>query len=282
MPLTFSQRMELRRCRWIQRAFASIAPEYADYLAKSKAESAKQPTRTTVLNYLLGIAKRRSGSTQTAYLEIGVRRPAENFDHIEADTKVGVDPGVEAPSEIVDFRLTSDEFFEQLDRGAIAPQATRFDVVFLDGLHLAEQVDRDIRNALGVVKDHGFVVLHDCNPPTELHAREAFKFHVMNAFNCWTGTTWKAFLKWRSEPSIHSCCIDSDWGIGVLSRTMPLRQAQPHTNPFYEFDRMAVDRRSQLNLMSYPEFQGTIESLLDSPASDARPRDTHVNSRAAP
>ncbi len=82
-----------------------------------------------------------------------------------------------------------------------------FDVIFIDGLHLAEQVDRDISNSLKVLKEDGFIVLHDCNPPTEWHAREMYAFYHTPAQGQWNGTTWKAFLKYRNDNSIYSCCI---------------------------------------------------------------------------
>lgn len=120
--------------------------------------------------------------------------------------------GVEFNANPVDFKVTSDEFFELLSSGEILSTGTRFDVIFIDGLHFADQVDRDIANAFKYIKEAGFVVLHDCNPPSEWYAREDFGYHFTPAGRCWSGTTWKAFMKWRSDSSVHSCCIDSDWG----------------------------------------------------------------------
>ena len=86
-------------------------------------------------------------------------------------------------------------------------------MIFIDGLHLAAQVDLDISNAFKFLKPDGFVVLHDCNPPTEWHAREDYYFNMTPAKGYWNGTTWKAFVKWRSNSEVQSCCIDTDWGI---------------------------------------------------------------------
>ena len=71
----------------------------------------------------------------------------------------------------------------------------KFNVIFIDGLHVAEQVERDIKNALKYIKDDGFIVLHDCNPPTEFHASETYDFHLSPSQGYWNGTTWKAFYK---------------------------------------------------------------------------------------
>lgn len=243
-----------------RRAFTSIAPSYKRARELTEIELRKTPSRTVVLNYLLDVAKRLSRSSRTTYLEIGVRRPAENFAHIRATVKYGVDPGVEVPSAQVDFRMTSDDFFSQLRAGAILPVDTRFDVIFIDGLHLADQVDQDIANALEVVTQHGFVAIHDCNPPTEWHARECFEYHLNPHWNVWNGTAWKAFVKWRSSVRVQSCCIDTDWGIGVLSRGLELGHACLVANPFFEYEALARDRKGMLNLMTFRDFRQLVDA----------------------
>ena len=52
----------------------------------------------------------------------------------------------------------------------------KFDLIFIDGLHLANQVQKDIENSLKFIKDEGFIVLHDCNPPSEYHQREDYSY----------------------------------------------------------------------------------------------------------
>lgn len=146
-------------------------------------------------------------------MEIGVRFPEENFIKIQANTKYGVDPGIENKENPVDFKLTSDDFFNQLRNGKILNPQFKFDVIFIDGLHLADQVDRDIINSLEFIHNDGFIVLHDCNPPTEFHALESHDYKLSPAKGYWNGTTWKAFFKWRQNNSVFSCCIDTDWGI---------------------------------------------------------------------
>lgn len=143
---------------------------YLDSHQKTVGEYAKLPTRTDLINRLLD-----SMEGPTKYLEIGVRNPDHNFDHIRADQKLSVDPGFEFAENIADFKMTSDVFFNHLFAGKVLSPDYQFDVVFIDGLHLAEQVDRDISNSLKILKQKGFLVLHDCNPPTEWHARETFE-----------------------------------------------------------------------------------------------------------
>ena len=108
-------------------------------VAATAREEGKRPTRTEVINFLLSTFDR-----ETNYLEVGVRNPADNFNKIRAHRKRGVDPGAEFLANPVDFRLTSDDFFAALRAGRLPgiEPAIRFDVVFLDGLHLADPLDR--------------------------------------------------------------------------------------------------------------------------------------------
>ena len=68
------------------------------------------------------------------YLEVGVSA-GENFRDIKCKNKVGVDPEPSTPAAI---HTDSDSFFKDNKR--------TFDVIFIDGLHHADQVYRDINN----------------------------------------------------------------------------------------------------------------------------------------
>lgn len=223
---------------------------YREAQEKSTLEILKEPKRTEILNFLLS---RTRGKTR--YLEIGVRNPDDNFNHIIASEKYSVDPGVEFEENPVDFKMTSDEFFGLLSNNKVLSSDIQFDVIFIDGLHLAEQADKDISNSLRFIKSDGFIVVHDCNPPTEWHARENFHYRNTPASGFWNGTTWKAFLQWRFNPSINSCCIDTDWGVGILSRNQPIGQSVSKTNPFFEYKNFAENRKSYLNLISFDDFK---------------------------
>ncbi|MDG1263693.1 MAG: class I SAM-dependent methyltransferase [Flavobacteriaceae bacterium] len=222
-------------------------------ISKTKLEIEKSPKRHEIINFLLS-----QFNNATTYLEIGVRNPDHNFNKIDANKKYSVDPGVEFKSNPVDFQLTSDAFFEQLEAQKILTSDTLFDVIFIDGLHLAEQVDRDISNALKFIKSDGFVVLHDCNPPTEWHAREDYYFNMTPAKGHWNGTTWKAFVKWRSNPEVQSCCVDTDWGIGILSKSAAIGSSIPISNDFFEYNTFANDRKYYLNLVDFEELKGFV------------------------
>ena len=229
---------------------------YLDAQRMIRRENSKSPSRTEVINFLLSLKHEN-----THYLEIGVCNPKNNYDHIKADIKYSVDPGIEFKENPVDFALTSDDFFQKLSANKILSNDVKFDVIFIDGLHLAEQVDKDICNALKHINNNGFIVLHDCNPPTEWHARESYEFHNTPANGGWNGTTWKAFFKWRSNPSINSCCIDSDWGIGILSKGCKIgKNIESINNPFFEFKLLEINRKDYLNLIDFDSFKKMLKN----------------------
>ncbi len=227
--------------------------EYRRGRALNNKEAGKSPKHTDIINYLV------SKKDDPNYLEIGVNDPRYNFNLINASQKHSVDPGVEFKQNPVDFQLTSDEFFAKLSKGEILNPEIRFDLIFIDGLHLAHQADRDIANALKFIQDDGFIVIHDCNPATEWHAREFFQYNFTPAGKAWNGTTWKAFMKWRYDSSVFSCCIDSDWGVGIISKSIPIGKSIENTNPFYEFRVFEENRKEYLNLVTFEEFEHLVD-----------------------
>lgn len=223
---------------------------HQDTLDKSTSEFKKQPFRYDIINFLNEKLNRK-----TIYLEIGVRVLAHNFDKINAAKKYSVDPGVEREHNPVDFPVTSDLFFSQLDKNEILSKDIKFDIIFIDGLHLANQVEKDIDNALRYLSEDGFIVMHDCNPPTEFHARESFTYDLSPAKSQWNGTTWKAFFKTRKRLDVSSCCIDTDWGVGVLSKKINFGKPSHIDNDFFEYLILDENRKESLNLMSFEEFK---------------------------
>lgn len=109
-----------------------------------------------------------------------------------------------------------------------------------------------------ILNNDGFIVLHDCNPPTEWHARETYDYKGSPAKGCWNGTTWKAFAKARKRDDISACCIDSDWGVGIISKTRSLGEKNEVNNPFWEFSVFAENRAETLNLMSFEELKSKL------------------------
>jgi hypothetical protein len=187
--------------------------------------NAKKPSRTEIINTLI------SERGYVSYLEIGVRNPDDNFNRIACARKASVDPGLEFRANPVDFVMTSDAFFAHW--AAEHPGST-FDVIFIDGLHRAEQCWRDIENALGILSPGGVVVVHDVLPPAHRFAREDFNRDLL-ADTLWNGTTWKAFHRYQWEGQWEARIVDTDWGVGLIDSSQP-HLPETHGNPFYEWD----------------------------------------------
>lgn len=94
-----------------------------------------------------------------SYLEIGYGDGA-NYAAIRCRRKWSVDPaeGGYAAAKPT-HRMTSDAFFEDNEE--------KFDVIFIDGLHHADQVERDLKNSLAALAPGGVVICHDLNPTSE-------------------------------------------------------------------------------------------------------------------
>ena len=119
---------------------------------------------------------------------------------------------------------------------------------------MAEQVDKDIKNALDFLNDEGFLVLHDCNPPSEFHAREEYNFIFSPAKIYWNGTVWKAFYKQRLNNELSCACIDSDWGVGIITKNKIFDTLKNNFNPYYDFKVFEKFRKESLNLMDFETF----------------------------
>lgn len=184
------------------------------------------------------------------YLEIGLKRAANCFDHVRATTKMSVDPECNGAT----YRLTSDDFFQQLREGRLSLfHQYRWDIVFIDGLHLAAQAWRDIQNALQNTTPTGFVVVHDCNPPGWENAHSDYRAYLAEKSK-WCGTTWKAFYHFRTIGDRRSFVVDTDYGVGVIDKAQRVSPIS-HANQFLDFGEMSQHRREHLGLVSVADFK---------------------------
>lgn len=135
-----------------------------------------------------------------SFLEIGHDRGIA-FDQVDIEHKESVDI---CPATKPTYLMSSDDFFEKYD--------TKYDIIFIDGLHEHAQVDRDIHNALAHLNVGGVIVMHDCHPISE-----ACQQHLFAApKGSWTGDCWKAFVKNRVILPYEMYVWDHDWGCGVI------------------------------------------------------------------
>lgn len=207
--------------------------------------------RTYIINRL---AKKINAKT---YLEIGVRDHTQNFDKITIQYKVGVDPDVEKSCDRdPTYKITSDQFFSSNNE--------TFDLIFIDGLHEALQVERDILNSLDFLNDGGYIVCHDMNPIIyerqllkhdperhEYSLREKERGNPEHGF--WNGDCWKAFVKLKIyRDDLVMKTVDTDFGVGIIQKgTQNKINAKLRD---LTFDKLEKNRIEWLELISVDNF----------------------------
>jgi len=128
------------------------------------------------------------------YLEIGLGNKG-NFEALQINFKEGVDP---------EFNLNSDAFFDANKQS--------FDLIFIDGLHHAEQVEKDIVNAWNCLNAKGQILIHDIKPPT-------FDSQVVpRKQKIWCGDVWRVWNGLKST-KLKLGYLHDDFGIGVIYKS---------------------------------------------------------------
>jgi hypothetical protein len=180
------------------------------------------------------------------YLEIGVFN-GECIRQIIAKNITGVDPGAEgqiAPE--VTHRMTSDSFFESIENTGV-----KYDIIFIDGLHHSDQVDKDIINSLNYLIDGGVIVLHDCNPEEEVHTI------VPRISGIWHGDVYKSILRFRKK-GIHSVyTVNTDCGCGVIIKDNKIDKnnlSDDYDKAEYSWDYFFENKTKLLNLIDVEAF----------------------------
>ncbi len=209
--------------------------------------------RTEVINFLI---KKFNYKT---YLEIGVNDTNLNYNHIEIDYKVGVDPQTSVIG--IQYNITSDEFFNI--------NKENFDIIFIDGLHEYHQVYKDLQNSIKFLNYGGTIVLHDCNPINEeiqmvpettdgKWTNEEWNNFVKmwSKFKCegWSGDCWKAIVKFRSETKEYETyVVDTDFGVGIVKKSNDI--LTPITiDCELSYSNLEKNRKKWLNLITTEDF----------------------------
>ena len=185
--------------------------------------------RTEIINKLV----KKNGAL--SYLEIGIGDNT-NFTQIKAVYKASVDPFENNAT----YKLTSDKFF--------GGNGAHYDIIFIDGLHLAEQVHKDIINSLNCLQSGGVIVCHDMNPAQE---KDQVREHIPNT--TWNGDVWKAWVTLRKErDDLEMYVIDSDCGCGIITKGS---QNKLKTDLPITFKNLDKNRKEWLNLKSIEEVE---------------------------
>lgn len=193
--------------------------------------------RYDIINYLI------EKNNFLNYLEIGVFH-GENIRKVKAQHKDGVDPGHEgiiAPE--VTYPMSSDNFFDLIK----GHDEIKYDLIFIDGLHHFDQVDKDITNSLNHLVPNGYIVLHDCNP-ISFEGQKVPRETVV-----WNGDVWKSIVNLRlNQSNLDVRVVDTDFGVGIVNfggmDNYPNKEA-------LNWDYFDKNRKEILNLITVEEFK---------------------------
>ncbi len=193
---------------------------------------------TQLIQYLLDICKGDS------YLEIGVKNPANNFNKIICKRKIGVDPDPEANATVCE---TSDDFFEHY--------AMLFDVIFLDGLHHSDQIQRDFENSLKALAYGGFIIIHDTLPDEEQYTT------VPRATKKWFGDVYKfAMVLGKYRDHIDFRTINIDCGCTVIWKGQAKMKG---INRNVKWDTYIADRKTNMRIIEPSEIETFIKPTVE-------------------
>ena len=148
------------------------------------------PSRFQIIQKIIDFKKYNS------YLEIGCDQN-KNFSNITINKKIGVDPNSGGT-----HRMTSDSFFEK--------SKSKFDIIFIDGLHTYEQVKKDIENSLNALNPKGIILIHDCLP------KKIWNQIVPRMYGHWNGDVWKAIVETRTLTNVDTYTCIADHGLGII------------------------------------------------------------------
>lgn len=206
--------------------------------------------RYDIINYFV-----RTRQYKT-YLEIGTGA-GRCMERVTCASKTGVDPAPKRKDpDWTLHQMTSDEFFHA--------NTGKFDLIFIDGLHTADQVIKDIFNSLAALAANGVILLHDSNPLTE---EMQVKDPQLAAAGQWNGDVWKAIVYIRKcFPALFCRVFSVDQGVGIIipDEDDPppayTPEVEKHALEFFEnvtWDDLQEDRRNLLGLVdNQTDFEG--------------------------
>lgn len=138
---------------------------------------------------------------KSKYLEIGVfKNEVFNTVPLLLEYKIGVDP-IQGGT----HRFESNIFFEQNPN-------EKFDVIFIDGLHLYEQVKKDFINSYNALSPNGIILLHDLLP------FNAFTQSRLRKTSIWNGDVWKFALELSKIFKEDFIVANVDFGVGIFKK----------------------------------------------------------------
>lgn len=181
-----------------------------------------------------------------SYLEIGINNPWNNFHQIKCERKQGVDPNyVNAKKGEPIINITSDEYFTNWQ----PVHNDKFDIVFVDGDHTADQVKKDFENSLKCLNENGFIVLHDTLPDKEEYTK------VPRETKIWYGDVYKFVMTLSDYKEISFVTINIDCGCTVVWKSDALNDYGKNLHVNYDWDLYKTLGRYLLKVIQPSEIE---------------------------
>lgn len=155
------------------------------------------------------------------YLEIGVQTGRSLAQARPGTISIGVDPhpqlsGVTIENPYFIFSHTSDDFFMEFTEDSIKKAYTPYDMVFIDGMHLIENVMRDYSNAVRWSHHRTVIIVDDVLPyRPEIASRTPLP-------GDWTGDVWKIFSILSAHADVNTMLVDvAPTGLLIITGVNP-------------------------------------------------------------
>ena len=192
---------------------------------------ANYPARSEIIQKIIDKKKYES------YLELGCDKDS-NFSKIKIKNKIGVDPKLGGT-----LKMTSDEFFENNE--------IYFDCIFIDALHIYEQVRKDILNSVKFLNAHGIIIIHDCLP------KKIWNQIVPQIYGHWNGDVWKAIVEARTMKDIDTYTCKADHGLGIILKRPNENLLSLDTNDFkkLKFKDYYINHKKFMNLIEVTDLE---------------------------
>lgn len=192
------------------------------------------------------------------YLEIGLsENPLAPYRLIPIKNKTSVDMN---PKTNPDYCMSSDEFFHNVREGKADFSVNhKWDAIFIDGDHFAEQVYKDLCNAFEHLSDDGVIFMHDSLP---WHYYMTIESAIDNR-GATCQDAWKVIeycLKERED--MHVCTIEENGGgLGIITKAKDTRPMLPREfNKFYQYGVYERNRFKFMNTIEENDLINWIKS----------------------
>ena len=189
------------------------------------------PSRVQIIQKIINKKKYEN------YLEIGCDQDF-NFSKIKIKNKIGVDPQFGGT-----LKMTSDEFFKE--------NKIYFDCIFIDGMHIYEQVRTDILNSIKFLNMNGTIIIHDCLP------LKIWNQIVPRIYGHWNGDVWKAIVEARTMENIDTYTCKADHGLGIILKRSNRNLLNIDINDFkkLKFKDYYVNHKKFMNLIEVDDLE---------------------------